>query len=205
MTYTELLQAIQDYAVDAEATFITHIPQMVRATERRIYLEADVPVAQKQSAPTTTTSVSTVNMPADFLSVDSFAVVVAGAYQFLLPKTVDFLQEAYPTNSALGTPRYFAVQTETVLQIAPIPDATYTTQLRYLGFPSSIVDVGTTWLGTNFDGALLYGALHDAAAYLKADPDVVAMYDARYQEALGLLKGFAATRSRQDRYRTRQG
>jgi hypothetical protein len=203
MTYAELLQAIQDYAVDVEPSFLTHIPQMVRATERRIFLEADVPVAQKQSAPTVSNGVATVIMPSDFMSVDSFAIIVSGAHQFLLPKTVDFLQEAYPTAATTGVPRYFAVKTEALLQLGPIPGAAYTSQLRYLGFPTSIVDAGTSWLGANFDGALLYGALHDAAAYLKADPDVVAMYDARYQEALGILKGFAATRARQDRYRTR--
>jgi hypothetical protein len=62
------------------------------------------------------------------------------------------------------------------------------------------VDVSTTWLGDNFEFALQYGALRDAAVFLKEEADVVAMYEAKYQEALAQVKAFGMI-GRSDDYR----
>lgn len=82
-----------------------------------------------------------------------------------------------------------------------MPDSGYVTTLRYLGYPPSIVDTETSWLGDNYEFALQYGALRDAAVYLKEEADVVEMYNKSYMEALGQLKTFGEARSRTDTYR----
>jgi len=203
MNYATLLQAIKDFAVDAEPTFYTHIPEFVKATEKRIINDADLPLAQLAASPTITASVAAVTVPADFLSVDSFAITAYGEKIFLLPKSVDFLDTAYPVATTTDVPKYYAVKNTTTLQLGPPPAAAYATQLRYLGYPASIVDSGTSWLGDNYEAALLYGALRDAAVYLKEEQDVVTMYNNQYNEALGQLKNFGTGRSRIDRYRKR--
>ncbi len=203
MNYATLLQAIKDFAVDAEPTFSTHIPEFVKATEKRIINDADLPLAQLTASPTITASVATITVPADFLSVDSLAITVYGEKIFLLPKSVDFLDTAYPVATTTDIPKYYAVRNTTTLQLAPVPAAVYSTHLRYLGYPPSIVDNSTTWLGDNYEAALLYGSLRDAAVYLKEEQDVVTMYNNQYNEALGQLKTFGASRSRVDRYRKR--
>ena len=63
---------------------------------------------------------------------------------------------------------------------------------------------GTSWLGDNFDSLLLYGALLEAATFMKAEPDVLANYTARYNESLSLLKQLSEGKNRQDMYRTEQ-
>lgn len=199
MTYAEILQAIKDFAVDAEPTFYTNIPEFVQATERRIYNAVpDLPSFQADAAPTVAQDTATVTMPADFLSVDSFAIIVAGVRSFLVSKTVDFVQSAYPTLTGRGVPRYYAVSNATTLTLAPIPDTTYVSELSYLAYPESIVTADTTWLGTNYPEALLYGSLRDAAVYLKEEADIVAMYDKMYAEALGQTTDFATTRGTVD-------
>lgn len=202
MTYTDLKQIILDFAVDAETSFEGHIPDFVRATEKRIYQDANLTASQLQASPTVTTGVATVTMPDDFLSVDSMAITVSGSLVFLLPKSIDFLQTAYPVAANTGVPRYYGVKESVVIQLAPVPDAAYVMQLRYFGYPESIVDAvsGRTWLGDNFEFALQYGALRDAAAFLKEEADIVAMYEAKYQEALAQIKMFAQT-GRTDDYR----
>ena len=202
MTYAELLQAIKDFAVDAEATFYTHIPEFVRATEKRIYHDADLPVTSLSATPSTTPNVAELTMPSDFLSVDSLYITVSGSAVFLIPKEIDFLKSAYPT-TATGTPRYYAVATATTLQLAPIPDATYSAALDYFGYPPSIVTAGTTFLGDNFEAALLYGSLRDAAVYLKEEPDIVEMYNKQYADALRIT-GLFAGKSRTDTYRNKR-
>lgn len=204
MTYTELHQIILDFAVDTETTFAANIDNFIRATEKRIFNDAKLPVAQLQAAPTMTAGVADITVPDDFLSTDSFAITVSGSFVYLLPKTVDFLTTAFPTTTQ-GVPRYFAVKNETTLLVAPVPDSGYTTTLRYAGYPESIVDAasGTTWLGDNYEFALQYGALRDAAVFLKEEADIVDMYSKSYMEAVAQVKTFGSDRSRTDTYRRR--
>lgn len=204
MTYTELHQIILDFAVDTETTFADNIDNFIRATEKRIFNDAKLPAAQMQAAPTMTAGDASLTVPDDFLSTDSLAITVSGSLVYLLPKTVDFLTTAYPTTTQ-GTPRYYAVKNDTTLLVAPVPDSSYTTTLRYHAYPESIVDAagGTTWLGDNYEYALQYGALRDAAVFLKEEADVVDMYNKSYMEALGQVKTFGTERSRVDNYRRR--
>ena len=203
MTYTQLVQAIKDFAVDAETTFYSHIDEFIVATEHRIITDCNLPLASRVAAPALTIGVNTFAAPADFLSPESLAIVVSGATQYLLSKDVDFLETAYPVAATTGTPRYYAMKDATTIQLAPAPVAAYTTQLRYFGWPESITVAagGTTWLGDNYSFALQYGALRDAAVYLKEEADVVAMYNSSYTEALGQVKAFGDMRSRTDTYR----
>jgi hypothetical protein len=52
------------------------------------------------------------------------------------------------------------------------------------------VTAGTTWLGDEFDSALLNGALIEAIRFMKGEADVVGMYEKLYVQAIGLLKEF---------------
>ena len=63
---------------------------------------------------------------------------------------------------------------------------------------------GTSWLGTNFETVLLYGAIREAYTYLKGETDIAASYEAKYQEALGLLKVLGDGKNRRDAYRSGQ-
>jgi hypothetical protein len=66
------------------------------------------------------------------------------------------------------------------------------------------VTAGTTWLGDNFDSVLLYGSLVEAYTYMKGEQDIMAFYNAKYQEALGLAKRLGDGMERQDAYRSGQ-
>ena len=63
---------------------------------------------------------------------------------------------------------------------------------------------GGTYLGDNFDSALLNGALVEAIRFQKGEPDVVAMYEKQYVLAMGLLKQLGDGKLRQDYYRSGQ-
>jgi hypothetical protein len=66
------------------------------------------------------------------------------------------------------------------------------------------VTAGTSWLGDNFESALLYGALLEAYTFMKGEADVIAGYQRRYDEALAMLKQLGEGKNRQDMYRTQQ-
>jgi hypothetical protein len=77
-------------------------------------------------------------------------------------------------------------------------------ELHYYYYPESIVTAGTSWLGDNFDTVLLYGSLVEAYTYMKGEQDMMALYNGKYQEALGLLKNLGDAKQRGDAYQDGQ-
>jgi len=63
---------------------------------------------------------------------------------------------------------------------------------------------GTSWLGNNFEAALLYGSLIEAYTFMKGDPDIMGTYMKRYDEAMLLLKQLGDGKDRGDAYRDGQ-
>jgi hypothetical protein len=88
--------------------------------------------------------------------------------------------------------------------LGPTPDTGYSVELHYFFYPESIVTAGTTWLGDNFDTALLYGAMREACIFQRQEPDVVANYEQKYQEGMILLKQLGDGKERGDAYRNGQ-
>jgi hypothetical protein len=119
----------------------------------------------------------------------SLAVVKAnGDYEYLLNKDVNFIREAYPGPAVTGLPKHYANFDDTAFILGPTPDAAYTVELHYGYYPESIVTAGTTWLGDEFDSALLNGALLEAIRFMKGEPDIIANYEKLYLQAIGLIK-----------------
>ena len=111
---------------------------------------------------------------------------------------------AYPNPATTGIPKYYALFDSNTFILGPTPAANYAVELHYFYAPESIVTAGTTWLGDNFDSALLYGALCEAATFMKAEPDMVATYNKRYEEAMILAKRLGDGMDRRDAYRSGQ-
>jgi hypothetical protein len=134
-----------------------------------------------------------------------------GPYTFLLNKDVNFIREAYPNPADVGAPAHYAIFgpqsneiTELTFILGPTPDAVYNVELHYYYYPESIVTAGTTWLGDNFDSALLNGALMEAIRFMKGEQDLIAVYKGMYDNSLALLKQLGDGKDRQDAYRSGQ-
>ena len=142
------------------------------------------------------------------------SVVFEGEYLYLLDKDVNFIREAYPNQSQVAKPKYYAIfgpqtstPTELTFILGPTPDASYYAELNYYYYPISITDpasLGVTWLGDNFDSALLNGTLMEAATYMKASAEDAALYEKRYIQSISLLKNLGDGKQRMDAYRDGQ-
>ena len=144
-------------------------------------------------------------------STVSGSIVFQGDYLYLLDKDVNFIREVYPNPNSKAEPKYYAIfgpQSNDVNELSfilgPTPDQTYKAELHYYYYPESIVDAGTSWLGDNFDSALLYGSLVEAYTFMKGEQDMMALYDAKYKEAMALLKNLGDGKQRADTYRDGQ-
>jgi hypothetical protein len=114
------------------------------------------------------------------------------------------MREAYPNPTSTGLPKHYAYFDDNTFIVGPTPDSGYTSELHYGYYPQSIVTAGTTWLGEEFDSALLNGALIEAIRFMKGEQDIVAMYEKLYLQAITLLKGLGDGKLREDAYRSGQ-
>jgi hypothetical protein len=206
VNYTQLVAAIEDYVETTESTFVSNIPTFVQLAEERIYNSVQIPAIRKNQAGNLTVNNKYLTLPTDWLATFSLAVVdpTTSAQSFLLNKDVNYIREAFPTPSDTGTPTHYAQFDSTSLIIGPTPDASYSVELHYYYYPASIVDAGTSWLGDNFETVLLYGSLREAVIFQKGEADIIANYEAKYQESLMLLKVLGDGKDRRDAYRSGQ-
>ena len=210
MNYTQLCADIQDYvensfSADQLATF-------VQQAEQRIYNSVQLPDLRKNVTGIASIGNKYLSCPTDFLASYSLAVVdTSGSYSYLLNKDVNYIREAYPNPNDKAIPKYYAIfgprsDNDKYLSfiLGPTPDADYTVELHYFYYPESIVTAGTTWLGDNFDSVLLWGSIVEAYLFLKGEPDLIATYQKRYDEAMLLLKQLGDGKDRTDAYRDGQ-
>jgi hypothetical protein len=234
VTYSELFETIKGYvendfpstvftdtAGTGQVTFTSteQVNTFIRQAEQRIYNSVQFPSIRKNVTGATTVNNKYLSSPGDFLAVYSMAVIdpVTGEYEYLLNKDVNFIRQAYPSPTATGKPYYYAlfgptttnntppvITNELSFILGPTPDAAYSIELHYYYYPESIVTANTSWLGDNFSSVLLYGSLLEAYTFMKGEPDVIAGYQKRYDEAMILAKRLGDGMERTDAYRTGQ-
>jgi hypothetical protein len=210
MIYADLCTAIED---TCENTFTaSQLALFTQQAEQAIYNSVQLPSLRKTANTPLTIGDMYLNAPTDFISPFSLAVIDAtGAYSFVLNKDVNFIREAYPTPTVTGLPRFYAVYgpqsaapSELRFIVGPTPDVAYVTELQYYFYPESLVTAGSTWLGDTFDSALLNRALLEASRFMKAEADIVTLYQGMADKSLALLKNLGDGKLRQDAYRSGQ-
>ena len=233
MNYTTLFQTVKGYCENdfpntqfgdptAVATTFTskeQIDTFIQQAEQRIYNSVQFPAIRNNVTGPVTPNNKYLSSPSDFLATYSMAVIdpVTGEYEFLLNKDVNFIRQSFPSPTDTGKPQYYAIFGPTTTNttpavitneysfiLGPTPDAAYNIELHYYYYPESIVTASTTWLADNFDSVLLYGCLLEAYTFMKGEPDVIAGYQKRYDEAMVLAKRLGDGMERGDAYRDGQ-
>jgi hypothetical protein len=210
MNYVELKQNISDIC---ENTFTEdEYALFAQQAEQRIYNTVQLANLRRNVTGLLTSGNQYLQAPDDFLSTYSLAVIDAeGDYTYLLNKDVNFIRQAYPRASVTGLPKHYAIfgprsndANELSFIVGPTPNSAYSVELHYYYYPESIVTAGDTWLGENFDSALLNGALVEAIRYMKGEPDMVKLYQDLYVQSITLLKNLGDGKQRGDAYRDGQ-
>lgn len=186
-------------------TSTEQINTFIEQAEQRVFNTVQLLDLRKNVTGNCTNGNKYLSVPSDWLANFSMAVVDAdGNYEYLLNKDVNFIRQAYPNPNDTGLPYCYAYFDENSYVLGPTPDADYEVELHYFYYPESIVTAGTSWLGDNYDSVLLYGALMEAYTFMKGEPDIMAGYQKRYDDALTLLKMLGEGKNRQDMYRSGQ-
>lgn len=220
MNYAELFETIKGYVENdfpntswtgsdgsstVTLTSTEQINTFIKEAEQRIFNTVQLLDLRKNVTGNCSTGNKYLSVPSDWLANFSMAVVdTNGNYEYLLNKDVSFIRQSYPNPNDTGLPYCYAYFDENSFILGPTPDDDYEIELHYFYYPPSIVDAGTSWLGDNFDSALLYGALLEAYTFMKGEEDVLKQYQARYNEAMAMLKQLGEGKNRQDNYRSGQ-
>ena len=212
MNYAQLTAAIKGFAENefpsttGNFTSADQIATFVQNAEQKIYNGVQILALRKNVTGFTTGSNKYLEAPPDWLATFSLAVIdpVTGEYEYLLDKDVNFIRQSFPFPAVIGKPQYYALWDENTFLLGPTPDANYQMELHYFYYPESIVTAGTSWLGDNFDNVLLYGALLEAAIFMKTESDVIANYTKQFDTAMILLKQLGEGKNRSDAYRNGQ-
>ena len=204
MNYTSLKANVEEiceqaFTADQHALF-------TQQAEQKIFNYVDLPAMRTSDDGPLVATNKLYTLPTDHLYTYSISVITSSTSTFLLNKDVNFIREAYPVNTSAkyGLPKFYAQFSETQIELAPTPDQNYEIEHVYARYPTSIVTAGTSFLGTNYDTALLNGTLLEAIRFQKGEADMIALYDKHYLQAITLLKQAGDGKLRQDMYRSGQ-
>lgn len=202
MNYTELKANIQDIC---ETTFTDdELALFTQQAEQKIYTAVQFPALRRNQTASMAIGNKYLTLPTDFLWSYSLAIISSSDYIYLLNKDVNFIRDAYPNPATTGVPKHYAYFTDTSLIIGPSPNAAFDVEFHYGYYPASIVTASTSWLGDDFDSALLNGALVEAIRFMKGEADMIALYQKMYMDSLTLLGALGDNKLREDAYRSGQ-
>ena len=219
MNYVQLFETIKGYVENdfpdtawggpagstVTLTSKEQIDTFIQQAEQRIFNAVQLLDLRKNVTGSCTTGNKYLSVPTDWLANFSLAVIDAlGNYEYLLNKDVNYIRAAFPNPNDTGQPTHYAYFDENSYILGPTPNANYSVELHYFYYPPSIVTSGTSWLGDNFDSALLYGSLLEAYTFMKGEADIIAGYQKRYDEAMDMLKQLGEGKNRTDMYRSGQ-
>ena len=227
MNYTTLFQTIKNYCenefpsttftgTDGTTTVTTlsntQVNTFITEAETRIYNAVNIPTLRKNVLGTVTTGNPYLSLPTDWLASYSVAIIdLSGNYNYIINKDVNFIREAYPGPTSTGLPKYYALFGTQYTNnfalsyiVGPTPDQNYTVELHYFYYPQSITTAGESWVGDNYDPILLYGSLLEAVIFMKGEQDIIAMYKAKYDEAMLEFRRLCDGLERGDAYRDGQ-
>ena len=186
-TYTELKDAIADWLDRSDLT--NRIPDFIALAEARLNRELRIRPMEVRSTMTTTVGQRYFNLPGGYLQMRNFQINTnpITPLEYITPEMLDRL---YGSNTT-GKPRAYSLIGDEI-QLAPIPDSTYTIEMAFyekftpLGDGSSGT-VTSNWLTKNAPDVLLYGALIEAEPFIKND-ERIQLWLTAYKEAIDKIQ-----------------
>jgi hypothetical protein len=160
--YGELKTAVADWLNRDDLTAV--IPTFIDIAHAKLNRRLRVREMLQRSTANVTTQYT--SLPNGFLSMRNIQlnVTTPKALEYLTSEQMD--QERARGNTA-REPVYYTIIGETI-EVFPSPDASYEIELAYhKSLPALSADADTNWLLTKAPDAYLYGALLQAAPYLK--------------------------------------
>ena len=168
-TFTELKDAVADWLDRSDLT--SRIPDFIALAEARLNRELRIRPMEVRSTMVTTADQQYFQLPGGYIQMRNMQLNTnpTTPLEYITPEMMDRL---YGSTTS-GKPRAYTLIGDEI-QLAPIPDSTYTVEMAFyekftpLGDGSSGT-VTNNWLTANAPDVLLYGALMEAEPFIKND------------------------------------
>ena len=166
----------------SDSSLTTTVKDWIALAEAAMSADLKSRAMETRSNVTCTAGNAYVTLPTDYVEGRRVLLSSTTPKKALKYVTPDEITQDYPFDIT-GEPSVYAV-IGGELQLAPVPDSTYTLELAYVQKIPALSDSNTTnWLLTANPNAYLYGSLVHAAVYLRNDA-VLAVYRQLYTDAI---------------------
>ena len=181
-TYAELKTSITDFLNRDDLTTVA--PTFISLAEADLQRRVRHWRGEKRSSAEIDTQYSAI--PADFVEAIRFYITGGDTRPLELISQAELLDRKFRNLNTSGQPAYYTI-TAGEIEVYPIPDATYTSELYYSARVPALSDSTTTnWLLEYYPDAYLYGSLVHSAPYLKEDARLQT-WAALYQSAVDAI------------------
>lgn len=174
-TYSGLQTEIADWLDRADLT--SKIPTFVRLfeaqAERKLRLRQMLVTGEQGTIPTT----GRIVLPDSFLALHNLSILDANGNPVPITYAAKHQVDQRRTDLiSTGRPRLYTLS-KNYIEVAPLPDATYTYEISYWERLPKLENVSSNWLLADHPDLYLFGSLMQAEPYLKHD-ERVAMWSA---------------------------
>lgn len=163
--YSSLKTAVADWLGRTDLT--SQIPTFISLAEIRLARQVRIRQMLVSATASTTGGDNTVGLPSDFLEMRDLYIVGTPRYplSYRSPSVISRDSRAHESEKPV-----FYTLLGNEIELAPIPNTTYTLNMLYYAKPTPLSDsVSSNAFMANCPDALLYGALLEAAPYLMDD------------------------------------
>lgn len=200
-TYTDLINDLIAAAENDAQEFVNYCPNMINRTEERLTRDLDDYGLVAYTSITMGSGIADVSAPAGTRIVKNLNIQSNGSKINLLLRTDEFLNDYWPVESSVGTPKYYAKLTDTLMRVAPTPTSAFSSEIVHISRPTTLTSASNTNYFTDmcYD-ALFFGCMAEAMMFTK-NFSVLPVYEERYKNAVEALRN-QARRTRRDDMQT---
>jgi len=181
-TYAELKTTIADFLNRDDVAAISDT--FISNAEDDLNLQLRHWRQEKRSTAEIDTQYSAI--PADMLEIIRFYTTSGDTRPLELISQSEMLDRKFRNLNTSGQPAYYAL-TAGELEVYPVPDGTYTSELYYYSRIPALSDSNTSnWVLDYYSSAYLYGSLIHSAPYLKDDARIQ-VWAALYQRTIDAI------------------
>ena len=178
-TYSDLQTSVANFLHRSDLTSV--IPDLITLAETNINGDLDARLQDTKTSVSTVASTDYITLPTDLINIRHVSVETDPVYT-LIYMTPDQFEKSYPT-TATGIPNNYTVIGDK-MYLGPTPDAVYGVDIIYKAkVPALSITNTTNYILTNYPNVYLYGALSEAAVYIK-DTAIIQLVQAKYNEAI---------------------
>lgn len=210
MTYTSLVQDLQNYLQRYDSLVTNQIPRFIMLAQQAVARDLKILGFREEVTGAFSGDVLTAGMmqkPADWRKNIAFYVGTGANFNThspVLERTYEYVRTVFPDPTVNGIPRFYADASWNNWLVSPAPDPALAPYFKipYYGTLAFLdPTVSTNWLTVNAPDWLLYRSLKEAAGFVKTD-ERIPVWDQNYgqatqslmkQDAKGMIDRAAST------------